>query len=607
MKFMDVVSKFDSAKKSGGGFSAKCPAHEDMRNSLSIGKGDDGKTILNCHAGCDPIAVCSAVGLHISDLFDSPSNKHPRRREVAAYPYCDEYGTLLYENVRYEPKDFRWRRKEEGRVIWNLKDTRRVPYRLPELLDAVKNGVNTVFTAEGEKDADNLRAIGFAASSFKNWRPEFNCYIEGSDVVLFRDHDTGGVKQAEDAARLISTLAKSVKVIDLFDDELVARNGGKDVSDWLEARRNEGLHDDDISELLAVIVEKAGFWSSVATDAMAKDRLKVKRMSDVEAIGIEWLIKPLIPFSFFTLCDGIEGVGKTYMMLDVANRLSRGLPMPISDESLAPAKILIMSEEDSPEHVLKPRLEKMGANMENIFILDGPFTTTESGLSRLEKTIASQNIRFVLIDPLMSYTGTVNVNSTSDVRPITDRLNKIASVTGSAIIGIRHINKSKGLGEARSAGSHSVAWLQGARSALIIGCDPDDKSKRAIGQHKLNIGAESKATYGFQIANEGLFEWTGESDLTIERMLSNRQSGSVKRKTAIATAIEFLTERLSIAGGAMMKSEIDEVANDEGIANRTLERAKHILGVRSEKIGIAGGWQWTLPNPEGRQEPPPAR
>lgn len=281
--------------------------------------------------------------------------------------------------------------------------------------------------------------------------------------------------------------------------------------------------------------------------------------------------------------------------------------MPISDESLAPARTLIMSEEDSPEHVLKPRLEKMGANMENIFILDGPFTTTGSGLSRLEKTIASQNIRFVLIDPLMSYTGSADVNSTSHVRPITDRLNKIASATGSAIIGIRHINKSKGLGEARSAGSHSVAWLQGARSALIIGCDPDDKSKRAIGQHKLNIGAKSKATYGFQIANEGLFEWTGESDLTIERMLSNRQSGSVKRKTAIATAIEFLTERLSIAGGAMMKSEIDEVANDEGIANRTLERAKHILGVRSEKIGIAGGWQWTLPNPEGRQEPPPAR
>ena len=33
---------------------AQCPAHEDVRPSLSIGPRKDGKgVVVNCHAGCD--------------------------------------------------------------------------------------------------------------------------------------------------------------------------------------------------------------------------------------------------------------------------------------------------------------------------------------------------------------------------------------------------------------------------------------------------------------------------------------------------------------------------------------------------------------------------
>ncbi|MBK7514023.1 MAG: AAA family ATPase [Chloracidobacterium sp.] len=47
---------------------------------------------------------------------------------------------------------------------------------------------------------------------------------------------------------------------------------------------------------------------------------------------ITWLAMPLIPFGFFTLLDGIEGIGKTYAMLDLAKRLTLGEPMPFSGE-----------------------------------------------------------------------------------------------------------------------------------------------------------------------------------------------------------------------------------------------------------------------------------
>jgi len=84
---------------------------------------------------------------------------------VKTYGYCDENGTLLFQVVRFEPKGFRQRRPDGRRwLIWNLKDTRRVPYLLPHLVKAVAAG-ETIYVPEGEKDVDNLRAIGFAATT----------------------------------------------------------------------------------------------------------------------------------------------------------------------------------------------------------------------------------------------------------------------------------------------------------------------------------------------------------------------------------------------------------------------------------------------------------
>jgi len=59
------------------------------------------------------------------------------KRIIATYDYKDESGKLLYQAVRYEPKDFRQRRPDgKGGWIWNLEGVRRVLYRLEELLRA---------------------------------------------------------------------------------------------------------------------------------------------------------------------------------------------------------------------------------------------------------------------------------------------------------------------------------------------------------------------------------------------------------------------------------------------------------------------------------------
>src|SRR5262245_22425732 len=57
------------AKRSGKGWRAKCPAHEDHTPSLSINEGADGCALIKCHAGCDTESILAAVGMTQRDLF----------------------------------------------------------------------------------------------------------------------------------------------------------------------------------------------------------------------------------------------------------------------------------------------------------------------------------------------------------------------------------------------------------------------------------------------------------------------------------------------------------------------------------------------------------
>ena len=108
------------AKPAGEGWLAKCPAHDDQRASLSIGTGTDARVLLKCHAGCDPDAICTAAGMTLADLYAHPTAKPTI---AATYNYTDEFSTLLYQVVRFDPKDFRQRRPTKGTDwTWKLGD-----------------------------------------------------------------------------------------------------------------------------------------------------------------------------------------------------------------------------------------------------------------------------------------------------------------------------------------------------------------------------------------------------------------------------------------------------------------------------------------------------
>jgi RecA-family ATPase len=207
--------------------------------------------------------------------------------------------------------------------------------------------------------------------------------------------------------------------------------------------------------------------------------LKAIRMSDVHAKPIAWLWEPLLALQTFNLLEREEGIGKTFLVCALACAVGRGKGLPFVSEGkhIEPSNVLLISAEDSLSYVLKPRLEAMNAPCDKIIAIDEPFTFDEKGLLQLSAVLAEYNPRLVVIDPLFSYTGRINLDRDNDIRSITDKLKRLAEKHNCCIIGTRHIGKSKGLGDARNAGLNGVAWRASARSALLIGKHLENKKK----------------------------------------------------------------------------------------------------------------------------------
>jgi hypothetical protein len=216
-----VLSRLEGVCRSGSAWKALCPAHPDNNPSLSVSE-KKGKILLNCLAGCPIERVLEAAGLEWKDLFTESA---PQPRVVAEYSYTDEHGTMLYQNVRFNPKDFRLRKPNgKGGWTWKLGNVRRTLYRLPEVLTA-----SDVLIVEGEKDADTGTTLGLTATTSGaagTWRAEFSEALCGKHVTVIADADGPGRQHAQQVARSLFGKVQSLKLLEL--------PGVKDLSDWTE-------------------------------------------------------------------------------------------------------------------------------------------------------------------------------------------------------------------------------------------------------------------------------------------------------------------------------------------------------------------------------------
>ncbi|MGH7037213.1 MAG: hypothetical protein ACREE1_03630 [Stellaceae bacterium] len=195
----------------------------------------------------EAVAWLKTIGIEIDP---KPGNG----RIAATYDYRDEAGKLLFQVVRFDPKNFKQRRPDGvGGWVWSTKDVRKVPYRLPELLAAPAEA--PVYIAEGEKDVERLRALGLVATCNPGggakrkddgkpvgakWPASFGIFFKGRHVIVLPDNDEAGHDHAQAIARNLAPVAASVRILELGEDYPSLPPKG-DVSDWLAAGGNRDV------------------------------------------------------------------------------------------------------------------------------------------------------------------------------------------------------------------------------------------------------------------------------------------------------------------------------------------------------------------------------
>ncbi len=401
-----------------------------------MGVGTTGKVLLKCQANCHTEAILAALGLDWPDLFPADGDRKRKSEVVATYDYTDEDGRLLFQVVRFHPKEFRQRRpaqpgdpdaKEyDGRWwVWKLGDTCRVLYRLPDVLDAVKQRV-PIWLVEGEKDVHALEARGEVATTWPGgaaqWRSEYAELLRGANVVLVPDMDPHklGDRHSADEGRITKASPGAMVAWRIVEDlrkvgatvTTVLPAEGKDLSDhlaagyglnelvtdwmWREPRTDDrgrrwpatlvptmpadeaqALYE-ELMELIresgSALVEKdradgavkALAAEGVTVEVTPSDDDGIVWLTDVEARPVQWLWTGRVPFGKVTIFEGEPEQGKSMVTCDLVARVTRGTVMPDGDPLHGPRNALIVSAEDDYSDTIKPRLMAAGADLARV-------------------------------------------------------------------------------------------------------------------------------------------------------------------------------------------------------------------------------------------------
>jgi hypothetical protein len=586
-KSADEMAEALDAKRSGSGWIARCVSHDDQNPSLSISEGSNSKVLIKCHAGCSQDLVISRLkelGLWFQSTIPTKIRDSKEYKPVAHYIYKDESGQPALQITRQEASDgskkiIQQYFKENTWCYGGIKNLTCsvTPYRFFEWKDSNE----PIYLPEGEKCADFLASKGFNATATpggaNGWNDLYSKYFEGKDVIIIPDNDEPGRKYCEAVKISLMPICKSLRVVDL-----PGLATSEDIIDW--AKRG-GKKD-----ALLDLVSKTPIISLNGTQIDSN----IVKISDVEIEEVEWLWYPYIPKNKSTIIEGDPGIGKSFITLAMATALSIGQPLPGSDESKL-AKTLMFNSEDGLGDTLKPRLKAMGADDSNIYSYKIPLVLDDAGKRIIENAIRTIQPALVTLDPLSAVIGSdVDIYKANQVRPFMTFISQLAEKYNCAIVLVRHLTKG-GKDSAIYRGSGSIDFVGACRSALLVGCDPDDRSNRALVHIKSNLAPFGDAL-GYRIDN-GRFVWAGKSNLTASRILS--PAAKEEDTSALTEAEDFLKEFLEM--GAQSSQRVESNAEAKGISKATLRRASQAIGIvkiRQGEDGKRGGgkWIWRLPD-----------
>lgn len=319
--------------------------------------------------------------------------------------------------------------------------------------------------------------------------------------------------------------------------------------------------------------------------------LKLIKMEDVVSKEVDWLWYPYIPYGKITVIEGDPEQGKTTLVLTLAAMLSKGIPLPGTDDiPYEPINIIYQTAEDSLDDTIKPRLEKAGADCTKIRVIDESEKVLSMSYVRLEQAIIETKAKFIILDPIQAYLGAdVDMHRANEIRPVLSRVGNLAEKYGCAIILIGHMNKQSG-SKSTYRGLGSIDIQATARSVLLVAGLKDNPNVRIMAQDKSSLAPPGDAM-AFELSEDKGFECIGAYDITIDELLSGAEGrGKKKLDVAIAFIKEFMGDRKSV-----LSTEMESEASSRGIKRNTLLAAKKKLNISSQSQKSEDGnryWMW---------------
>lgn len=255
-----------------------------------------------------------------------------------------------------------------------------------------------------------------------------------------------------------------------------------------------------------------------ATENITRSIIGVQ-MSDVKPETIHWLWGMRIPLGKLTLIEGDGGLGKSYLTLYIAAKISTGEMMS------EPRKVVLMSAEDGLSDTIRPRLTAMGANLHNVIAVTG--IKDRSGekaislkeLPLIESLVIQHKPALLVIDPVIAFMSGSDTNRAGDVRSLLAPLASMANKSKLSVLMVRHLNKNSDQ-KATYRGQGSADFYNACRSAFMVVRDPEDSSKCVLCQTKNNLAPLQK-TLHFWLEDNAIVMGR-ESYITADQALANK-------------------------------------------------------------------------------------
>lgn len=339
----------------------------------------------------------------------------------------------------------------------------------------------------------------------------------------------------------------------------------------------------------------------------------LKRFRDIKPEQLRWLWPNRIPLGMLTVLSGNPGIGKTFVVADLAARISTGSDFPDAPNGHGPGSVLFLNLEDHLSATQRPRLDAASADTNKVVTIssvsvaneDGSETTEFLSLETLPEAIRSAaeqlgDLRLVVVDPLAEVLAGVNGNESGPVRQALRPLIQLAEELEIAIVLVHHNRKG--------TGSHSSERLSGSlqigatvRTIWEFFLDPNNEERRLFLPGK-NANAKQSGGLAFRVVDS----WVSQSDandwvgqVQWERDPVNLTANDLAEQTADEDSrdpfpVEWLRDFLS--NGPVANTDVTSAARKAGISDKQLRTAGSRLKIERKKGSFAGGWIWQLPS-----------